>query len=247
MRKTLCFALSAIFLAAGSVAFGADFWENKQYDIWSQKECSKLLQSSPWAQDLLLIDPGLNRSIKTSDDGQQFFIKYQMQFRSAPPIRQALVRQMQIAQKYDSLTAEQKQQFEKSANAFLSAELSDSVVLYVAYTTNSQTKARELDTYWKTQTTELLQNSVFLRNSRGDKVALKQFTVPQGGERSFQFIFPRQVNGKPLLSPEDKSLILEFAYPVVKIPETYNEELGNGRGYMEFKPAKMLFQGSLVY
>ena len=42
MRKIPYFALPAIFLAASSTAFGADFWENKQYDKWSQKECAKI-------------------------------------------------------------------------------------------------------------------------------------------------------------------------------------------------------------
>jgi len=54
-------------------------------------------------QDFTLTDSGLQQSTQASDDGQQFYIKYQMQFRSALPVRQAVVRQMQIAQKYDSL------------------------------------------------------------------------------------------------------------------------------------------------
>jgi len=57
-----------------------------------------LLENSPWAQDFILMDSGLQQSAQASDDGRQFQIKYQMQFRSALPVRQALVRQMQIAQ-----------------------------------------------------------------------------------------------------------------------------------------------------
>jgi hypothetical protein len=144
MRKIFCFAISAILLAAGSAAFGADFWENKQYDKWSQKECAKLLTDSPWAQDFTLTDSSLQQSTKASDDNQQFQIKYQMQFRSALPARQALVRQMQIAQKYDSLGPEQKQQFDQSAKAFLSSSFPDAVILYVTYKTNSKTKDMEL-------------------------------------------------------------------------------------------------------
>jgi hypothetical protein len=247
MRKILCFALSAIFLAALSAAFGGDFWENKQYDKWSQSECIKLLENSPWAQASTLIDPGLQRSTKTSDDGKQFQIKYQMQFRSALPVRQALVRQMQIAQKYDSLGPEQKQQFDQSAKAFLSSNSPDAVILYVTYETNNRTIAMQLAQYWQSQTTDLLKNKVFLRNSRGDRVDLAQFNPPKGAEPSFQFIFPRQANGKPLLGSEDKSLILEFTYPVVTIPSTFDEKLGDGSGFMEFKPKKMVFQGNLVY
>jgi hypothetical protein len=250
MRKVICFALSAIFLAAISAAFGADFWENKQYDKWSQRECSKLLENSPWAQAFSLIDPGIQRSTKTSDDGQQFQIKYQIQFRSALPVRQALVRQMQIAQKYDSLKPEQQQQFDQSAKDFLSS-IPNAVLLYVTYETNSQTKNMELFNYWKAQTTELLKNTVFLRNSKGDQVPLAQFILSQGGEHSFQFIFPRQINGKPFIGPEDKSLTLEFSYPVVVKPggseSNPNDKIGDGRGFMEFKPKKMLFQGNLTY
>ena len=138
MRKILYFALSAIFLAAGSAAFGADFWENKQYDKWSQKECNKLLTDSPWVEDFTLIAEGIQQSTSASDDGQQFSIKYQIQFRSALPVRQALVRQMQIAQKYDTLGPEQKQQFDQSAKSFLSADFSDAVIVYVTYKSNSQ-------------------------------------------------------------------------------------------------------------
>jgi len=76
----------------------------------------------------------------------------------------------------------------------------------------------ELARHWQSQSTDLLKNNVFLRNSRGEQVPLAQFNPPQGAERSFQFIFPRQINGKPFVDPEDKSLQLEFAYPVVAIP-----------------------------
>ena len=250
MRKILCFALSAIFLAASSAAFGADFWENKQYEKWSQKECSKLLENSPWAQDLTLMDSGLQQSTQASDDGQQFYIKYQMQFRSALPVRQALVRQMQIAQKYDSLKPEQQQQFDQGAKDFLST-IPNAVILYVTYATNSQSKSMELLNFWKAQTMDLLKNTVFLRNSKGDQVPLAQFVLSQGGDRSFQLIFPRELNGKPFIGPEDKSLMLEFSYPVVVKPggneNNPNDKIGNGKGFMEFKPKKMLFQGNLAY
>ncbi len=245
MRKALCF-ISVIFLA-GSAAIGADFWENKQYEKWSQKECNKLLEDSPWARDFTLLDSGLQKSTGASDDGQQFYIKYQMQFRSALPVRQALVRQMQIAQKYESLDSGNKQKFDESANAFLSSKFPDHILLYVTFKTNSQAKAMELARYWQSQTTDLLKNSVFLRNSKGTQVALVQFNASQGGERSFQFIFPRQVNGEPLIGPGDNSLMLEFTYPVVDIPGSLNQKLGDGRGYLEFKPKKMVFQGNLDF
>lgn len=77
MRKVLYFALSAIFLAAGSAAFGADFGENKPYDTWSQKECNKLLEGSPWVEDLTLIGGTLSLVNKKGQPRM-----HEMQFRS---------------------------------------------------------------------------------------------------------------------------------------------------------------------
>jgi hypothetical protein len=246
MRRILCFAVSAIFLAASSAAFGADFWETKKYDKWSQKECTKLLESSPWAQDLTQISSTIQQSTSASDDGKQFYYKYQVQLRSALPIRQALVRQMQLAQKYDTLQPEQQKQFDESAKAFLASDVSDKVIVYVTYEINSQNKAMEMARYWQAQTTDLIRNNVFLRSSSGDKIYLSQYVPPQGADRSFQFIFSRKINDKLLLSPEDKSLVLEFSYPPIT-PPGGNSALGDGRGFMEFKPKKMIFEGNLTY
>jgi hypothetical protein len=210
-----------------------------------------MLTDSPWAQDFTQMDSQLQDSARTSDDGQQFYVKYQAQFASALPIRQAQVRQMMIAQDYESLKPEQKKQLDQSAADFLSKQFPDAVIVFVTYGTNSQTANLNLARHWQAQTTDLLKNKVFLRNSKGDRVDLAAFQAYQGGERAFQFIFPRQTEaGEPLVGPEDKNLMLEFPYPVVTIPgtrRTIPESGVEGSGFLEFKPQKMIFKGELTY
>ena len=70
MKKVLCFAIPVLLLVASSIAFGADFWEKKEYKKWSAKECQKMLTDSPWAKDLTLQALGLQQSTKASDDGR---------------------------------------------------------------------------------------------------------------------------------------------------------------------------------
>ena len=250
MRKIICFAISAIFLAASTAAFGADFWEKKDYKEWKAKECSKMLTDSPWAQDFTEMDSQLQESARTSDDGQQFYVKYQARFDSALPIRQAQVRQMQLLQNYESLGSEQKKQMDQSAEAFLAKQFPDAIIVFVTYGTNSQTANMNLSRYWQSQTTDLLKNKVFLRNSKGDRVDLAQFQTYQG-ELDFHFIFPRQTSdGKPLVDPADKNLMLEFSYPSVAIPGTRRTIPDDGRegsAFLEFKPQKMVFKGELAY
>ena len=94
--------------------------------------------------------------------------------------------------------------------------------------------------YWQSQTSDVFKNSVYLSTSRGDKVHLANYTSGQGAQRSFQFIFPREVNGKPILDAKDKSLKFEFTYPVFR-------GIGDGKIFMEFKVEKMIFQGNIAY
>jgi hypothetical protein len=242
MKKNLCLASAIFFLAGVLTAPGADFWEKKPYKDWSQKDCAKLLENSPWARAETLTSVGImdNQLNKTSTDGQQPFVKYQIQFNSAKPIREAIVRQAQIAQKYDGLSPEQKQEMDKRAEAFLSADFTNFVVVSVTYSTNNRNYDLELARHWQSQTADLLKNVVNISNSKGEKIYLTRYSAEQGAGRSFQFIFPRQIDGKPLIGPDDKSIKLEFTYPVVG-------SMGSGKAFMEFKVNKMMFDGSAAY
>jgi hypothetical protein len=238
--KTLfCLLLPALMLISiAAYAAGKEFWETKPYDEWTQKECQKMLQDSPWAKALNLTGTGGGGNDST--DSRAPFVNYSIQLQTAPPIRQAMVRQSQIAQKYDSLPAEKKQAFDKNAQQFLEGNPEDVVIVYVSFSTNSRDGLRKLLTHWPAQTVDLLKNSVYLSGSKSAKVPLSQFIPGAGGQPEFRFIFPRKLNGKEILSPEDKVLRLEFDYPVVS-------SMGDGKGNIEFKTEKMKINDEVTY
>lgn len=243
VRKTISLLLPISFLTGVAAGQGSDFWHKKDYRQWSEKECTKLLEDSPWAKNYTLSRVFIDRVQQSTGDRareQTPFIKYDVQLRSAMPIRQALVRRMQIAQKYDTLPPDQRAQFDKQAEEFLATRFPDTVVVYVTYTSNVLTYTRELARHWQTHTTERLRNFVFLIGSKGDKAPLLRYT-PVGGESGqFQLIFPRVHEGRPILTTEDKSLKLEFPHPAIG-------ELGDARILIEFKVDKMLANGEVMY
>lgn len=246
MKKTLCLFLPLLLLTASIAIAGKDFWETKEYKEWAQKDCAKLLTESPWAQKLELTAVQVmdNESNKTSTDGAQPFIRYRIQFRSALPIRQAMVRQGQIANKYETLSAEQKQAFDKQAESLLDGFPSDSVVVNVSYETNDNNRDQELARWWQSKTTELLKTQVYLTCGK-TKIPLARFMTAQGAGRSFQLIFPREVDGKPIITPQDKSIKLEFVYPA---PDTGPlKGFGSGQAFQEFKTEKMIFSGNIAF
>jgi hypothetical protein len=229
----------ALLLVAVSPVSGKDFWEKKDYKEWSKNECNKMLQDSPWAKTYKITRPGL-MSRGADYTGEDPYVQYNVRLRSAFPIRQAMVRMAQIENKYDKLTPEQKKQFDESAKAYFTTDYSNIVLVSIEYGTNQQAEIANLIRYWQTQTTELLQSTTYLIGAGDMKIPLQQYIPGQGATQEFQFIFPRQYEGKPVLTPSDKSLKLEFEYPA-------SGGQSGGQALIEFKVDKMMIGEELIY
>jgi hypothetical protein len=249
MKRKLHFGLlvTIVLLGGLSVYAGSEFWEVKPYTQWSLKECEKILEYSPWAKEYVLTgvpvpgDSAIDRQYQAGImDSKPLNIKYKIQFQSARTVREALIRQRQILEKYDAFTPEKKQQFDKQAQDFFATAPADQIIVSVKYSSNSAKNNLDLAHYWQTRTLEQLKNSIYLIGAKGVKVPIKQYTSERSEKREFTFVFPRQHNGKDIVSPEDKSLKLEFAYPVISM-------LGDGNGMVEFDVKKMIAQGKIVY
>jgi hypothetical protein len=241
MRNPIQKVLLLLFLTAVGAAQSKNYWEKKDYRQWTDKECRKLLEDSPWANQYTLsqvfIDP-LQTDSTARERQANPRIEYKVQIRSATPVREALVRLSQINAKYDAMTAEGRQAFDQSTQKFLSARNPQLIVMHVSYTATVQNDDRDLARHWHSQTTETLKNFVFLIGG-GVKVPLSIYRPGEGATREFQFVFPREYNGRPIIGPGDKSLMLEFNHPDIRGTAA--------RVLVEFKVEKMMMQGAPVY
>jgi len=259
-RRIAIFTLMAL-LGVIAMAQSKDFWQTKDYKQWTEKECKKLLENSPWAQDHTLKQvyietlqsasapagtlnpaslPREGPSTGERERAPKTQMIYQVQLRSALPVRQAIVRRQMIAEQYDQMSQEKKREFDERAGKFLYADFNETVMVHVSYSASVQSYDRDLARYWHSQTTETLKNTTFLIASNGEKVQLTQYTASTGAGREFQLIFPRQITGGPVLGPKDKSIKIEFKHPRVG-----NE--GEARALLEFKADKMVINNVVVY
>ena len=101
-------ALSIVLLAACAVLTAADFWEEKELTDWSDRDVGRMMSNSPWAKRITVVFPrpprtaiddsvrGAQRGRRGFGDGGGFGASPQsrliVQWRSALPMRQALVR-----------------------------------------------------------------------------------------------------------------------------------------------------------
>jgi hypothetical protein len=217
--RTGLFLLAAIFLIGLSGVLG-QVWAKKDFKDWTPKDCDKILSDSPWAKTQKMYASGGMGSSGTEGEA---FIEYTVQMLTALPVRQAMVLQKQLP------------------DTFLTAEYPDKVIVRIRYrATAGQQTNLDLAQKWQNQTLGTMQTATYLIGTKGVKVPLEKFEVAPGAGQVLQLTFPRQKDGKDVLSTEDKSLIIQFSYPVVG-------GMGDGKGYFEFKVKDMIYSGQIAY
>jgi hypothetical protein len=254
MRLTPRFSIIVVLAA---VSFAQGPWIKKDWKQWSKDDCKKVLEDSPWAyrwsESNAKMANFATRTNGTSGVGSEaeLAVFYIVQFRSARPIREAVVRQTLIANQYDLQEPERKEAMRKQTEGFLNRNYDDVVVVHVIYGSNVQEYDRDLATYWQTHYPEgTVPQAAFLNGPRGQKITPLRLISPKGGAQEFELIFPRLVEGKPLLEPGDKTISVEFPAPSVGSVDSLGRIITSSastRVFAEFKVDKMMQNGQITY
>jgi hypothetical protein len=113
-RNRLLIACLLGGLAVSSVALSADFWTNPDFLQWQEKDARKMLSNSPWASEYAVPDPiggqasaagSVGATGGSMGRGQVPLQTFTIMWRSATPIKRALVRLMSA----DGLTPQAKE------------------------------------------------------------------------------------------------------------------------------------------
>jgi len=203
--------LGLVMVFAFASLWAGEFWEEKPYSEWTAKEAQKLMTDSPWARrvEMRMSEPGWNpRSVRegeataTSEPAEggampsesraetglgDRFKTYVVQWWSARILRQAAVRFRQLQGR---VPAEQVEQF--------LAQRPNHYILVVFGPGLRGMQALDA---------EELKAKSYLK-VRKQKVAPAWVNFLPGPEKQLsgvEFYFPREVEGQPLISAEEKS------------------------------------------
>lgn len=238
------FLAGSLVLFSANAACAQQFWEKKDYRRWSKDECQKLLADSPWAKEFKIEKTRVELLQDTSPADrsrvEEPVVHYRIQFRSALPVRQAVARLSAIDAKYDGFPEEQRRSFDSKAEKYIATTFPDTILVHVSYDSNVTSYEGDLARYWHNQTPAQMQSTAFLMNSRGTKVEPVRYVGGGGTRPEFDLYFPRQINGQPVLLPEDKNVSIELTHPTIGI-------LPSQRIFLEFKTAKMSVGGQFTY
>jgi hypothetical protein len=229
-----------------TVCFAQTPWAKKDWKEWSIEDCKKVLADSPWSQTWKQGSAKManfatpRRGTSGIGSEGETEVTYTVQFRSALPVRQAVVRQALIANKYDKLGEEQRSAMLKQAQGFLSRSYDDVIVVHVTYESNVPEYNRDLAAFWQHFPEGTVPQETFLNGPKGQKISPLRLMAPKGGQQEFELFFPRVVDGKPLLEPGDKTISVEFPAPSVGA-------VTSTRLFQQFNVDKMELNGKVIY
>ena len=153
-------------------------------------------------------------------------VKFHVRFYSARPIRQALVRLMEIQQKPTTEVAQK-------LTAFAELESKNSIIVTVTFESNDQRYSGSVMQAFNSAVTATLKNSSYLERSDGKRMFLEEYVPPGKDGFGARFIFLRELDGQPFITKDTA---------MVRFHAEYSNGLKIDR---PFKVAEMIYQGGL--
>jgi len=246
--KTKTVALLVLLVIVGSAIAQKD----KKWTEWDKKETQKMLEDSPWAKKQNETDTsegfftptsagGVNGARTTASNSsangqgatnQSTNVVYFVRFLSARPIREALVRSMELNNPGMDAAAVTK------LHTWGEGKSPDYIVVTVSYQGGQGSDQRTTNPVmqaFNSAVTATIKNKTYLQRSDGKQLFLDEYAPPGKDGFGARFIFPRLLEEKLFLDSNTKEV------------RFYSELSGDIKIDRRFKIADMMYQGELEY
>ena len=244
MNKRLVVLLTCAVLLSSSLVFAGTTSQKteKPWTEWTQKEAEKMLSSSPWSQTQVDTDtsemffqptsrsanaPNAERRVEAGAVNQPVNVKFIVRFFSARPVRQALVRIMELQQKP---TAEVVERMHNFANV----QSGESIILTLSFETTDGRYAGPVMQAMSSANTGTLKNETYLERD-GKRHFLHEYIPPGKDGFGARFIFLRMVDNQPFINNNTGDVRFVTKYP------------DGIRVDRRFKVSDMMYNGQLEY
>jgi len=247
-KTPLAIAMLLLLVMLGS-ALGQ---KDKKWTDWTKKDADKMLSDSPWAKTQTETDSregfftptsqaGVNGARETSNDAsrttqgatnQSTNVVYYVRFFSARPIREALIRSMELNN--PSMDAETISKM----HAFAEGKAQDSIVVTVTFKGGQGSDQRSTGPVMQAFNSAVvgtLKNKTYLQRSDGKQLFLEEYYPPGKDGFGAHFVFLRMPEEKLFIDGNTKEI------------RFYSELSSNIKIDRRFKTADMMLEGELEY
>lgn len=246
MRRISAY-LVILMLAGSAVAQNQKPWTE-----WTKKDVEKTLNDSAWGQtqtegggggaaaqssESAVTQVAAQRSADRQLSSRQGesgetkpvnYVKYQVRFLSAKPVRAAFARQVLLSK------PEPDEALTTQLQGFIDRDFSEYIIVSVGVQVGDAKMAGPIMAAFTNADAAKLKESVYLERKDGKKLYLMDYRAPVEDGMGAKFIFKRVVDGQPFLSENDS----------VRFVAQLNERMKLNTRY---KLSDMLYDGKLEY
>jgi hypothetical protein len=245
VKTSLQVCLILLLCAGAAVA-----QKTKPWTEWSDKDADKVLNDSGWGQTQTESDSSSQQSSQTSaitsttaarredsnisaaakiESGEKkdaSVVHYYVRFLTAKPIRAAFVRKVELQKAPADKVAQMR--------AFVECDFGDFVVITVTMDGNDRKKMTAAAQSLTGATAAILKATTYLERKDGKRVELLDYRAPTQDGLGAKFVFPRIVEGLPLIGENTGEV-------------RFVAELGKVKIVRRFKVSEMMYEGKLEY
>lgn len=204
MKRSILLVVTGLFFVVAVTAQTAA-WETKAVGKWDSTDVGTILTNSAWGKTInsgVLQDGPTFGTVKGA-------IAASYNLRSSLLVRYALIRQLQLEQRYDQMDEKGKIEFDKKNAALLKCPLC--VDYYIVSIRGSVRELKDIGLI------EQRRKQIFLSNEKGEKRYLAKFSPLTFDGSEALFFFPRKgEDGKVLLAPDNKKLTFNVVWPDIE-------------------------------
>ena len=92
-------------------------------------------------------------------------------------------------------------------------DVEDWIVIALSFRSNDPRQESRIRRFFLSETTETIKTRAFLSTVRFPKLPIHAYFPPNDESVGAKFVFPRRLDGIPVVSPEDKSFAFELDTP----------------------------------
>jgi hypothetical protein len=208
----------------------------EHFSKWPLNKAVQVLNVSPWArhETFTRVISGVGSGISGE---KEIYNTYYVRFLSARPIREAYARIQQIQHGYDKMPQEKRRQFEESQLPNLDLDVSKWIVVSVSFRSNDPNEESSVRRFFQSETVQTLKTKAFLSTPSCPQVELSAYFPQREESVGAKFVFPREVNGVPVLTKDCQNITLEL----LDVPGT------NARLRATFAVKPMIINDQLIF
>ena len=182
------------------------------YRLWTLEEAVGVLNQSSWAsqETFTRVVGGIGSGVQGE---KEIYSTYFVRFLSAAPIRQAYARIRQIRGRYDELQQDEREEIDRDLDRLLNLDVDRWIVVAITFRSNDPREQARVDRFLEGQTTQTIRTRAYLSSDRFPRVQLHAYFPPRDAAVGARFVFPRRVEGIPVVNSDDRLVVFEFETP----------------------------------